>query len=102
MEALEEAPGENYGIYWSRVGEQGPDQAMLFYTQDGEVIAGLALACSRSEQRRLLGELAEVVGGQYGYVTEESRPPDTLAEFAALSRSASGLRLVDGKVLGAD
>lgn len=98
MERLQQEPGEEYGIYWDKIGQGDPHQAMLFYTVDGGLIAGLAVSGSVVELRPVLQEMASIVGGRFGYATCEARPPDTLAEFTDRARRSKTLRLVDGSV----
>lgn len=98
MAHLHEADAEGYAIYWRRVGEGEPHQAMLVYTEDGGMIAGLV--APPSTQKALLVELASVVGGVFGTVTREERPPATITEFVARCRRHEGLRLVDGRLVG--
>lgn len=61
------------------------------------MIAGLASA--RAVPADLLRELADVVGGAYGLVVAEERPPETADLFIEMCRMAEGPRLVDGALL---
>jgi hypothetical protein len=71
-----------------------PNQAMLMFTEDGWMIAGLAT--SSHEPAVLLRQLASVVGGRYGVIVLEERPPPTMDAFEEMCRNAQGPRLVDG------
>ncbi len=94
LAALERRGGEEYAVYWNRAGRGDPHQAMLMFTADGGMIAGLAT--SRPDPGALLQELAQTVRGNFAVVVLEQRPPDTLAEFRALCANATGPRIVDG------
>lgn len=94
---LEEDSSEEYAIYWDREGSGDPHQAMLFFTEDGGMIAGLASA--NPDSLKLLRELANAVGATYGLVVLEERPAGTLGEFRDLCRTTPTNRLVDGEFL---
>ena len=44
MQRLEQDEHESYSIYWDAKRADGPRQAMLFYTEDGAMIAGIGLS----------------------------------------------------------
>lgn len=95
------APEEDYSLYWNnRDAEDVVRSAMLFFTADGGLIGGLSVA---DDEPALLADklalLAEVLGGQLGYVTTEEPPPDTQKEFRAQVKTAPGPKLVDGRVV---
>jgi len=69
------------------------------FTSDGGMIAGLFTDSDEPED--LLLGLANVVGGQFGYLMD-GRAPDTLTEFELLCRTPSPLSLVEGELLYAD
>lgn len=96
MERLELESNQSYALYWDSDEAGARRQAMLFFTSDGEMIAGLvvpAVAASKA-----LVELAEVVGGQFGFLTTENPPPETSAQFIDLCRASTLTALVDGRV----
>lgn len=94
---LESELSESYAVYWERMDDGEPFQAMLFFTEDGGMIAGLS--ASRSEPAELLLELANIVGGRYGVVVGEQRPPAIMESFVEMCRRAEGIRLVSGRLL---
>lgn len=97
---LEEERTEEYAIYWDKEGSGGPSQAMLFFTRDGGMIAGLA--SSDPNSAGLLSELASAAGATYGLVMLEERPPGTLDAFRDLCRTMSTNRLLDGEFSWSD
>ncbi len=86
---------EDYSIYWDRVGAGEPRLAMLFFTKDRGMIAGLV--AHSVDSMELLRELAGIVKGRFGLVTDEQIPPDTLEEFIQRCRVWTGPRLIDGR-----
>jgi len=71
---------ETYSIYWNNLDEVSQiRQAMLFYTSDGCLILGLAVA--ESQSKRLLDGLIGFAGTQHGMFGHEERPPETAREF---------------------
>lgn len=101
IERLEQESSEGYGIYWGRLGVTVPDKAprvMLFFTEDGGMIAGLVVP-HHVEAATLLERLASVVGATYGQTVLEEPPPSTLAEFRLSCKTGTGDRIVDGQFL---
>jgi len=94
---LVQIPKSKYGIYWDQEAVSEPSLAMLFFTEDGGMIAGLAVPEEAS--KRYLGELAQDVRGRFGMVSFEERPPDTTEEFIYRCRSSGNLRIVDGMLV---
>lgn len=93
---LESKRDHGYALYWDRKNSGDPQQAMLVFTEDGGMIAGVA--STNPEPQRLLRDVADVVDGKFGLVVLEERPPDTLEEFVAMCKGAEGIRLVDGQI----
>lgn len=94
MKCLEENKDEGYSFYWNSQCESGPDQAMLFYTEDGAMIVGLSgvnLAPADT-----LKKISKQVEGRYGYFTIESCPPNTRDEFIEICRESTLTNLFDG------
>lgn len=94
---LERERAEYFGIYWHRPAHDPgePHDAMLFFTHDGGMIAGLGSAFL--EPKALLKQLAAVVDARFGMAVFEEPPPDTCAEFRERCRGAITARLADGK-----
>ena len=96
MRRLELETEENYALYWDGDENQYASQGMLFFTKDGGMIAGLAL--TGKYYAKTLLDIANVVGGQFGIITSENRPPDTKAEFIDMCRKSTLPSLVDGQI----
>lgn len=88
---------EPYAIYWSNTGEGEVRTAVLAFTADGALIAGLHVDGGRDDAVRYLERLAKTVDGRFGYLTGEEPPPDTATELVELVRAARPA-LVDGVV----
>lgn len=97
MTVLEKQPSESYSLYWDTTNESDIKNAMLFYTEDGELIAGFAV--KDSDHEKWISKLAKVVNGAYGYVSFENVPPDTKDEFIELCNSSDQIKMIDGKVV---
>jgi hypothetical protein len=80
------------------------EHVMLFFTDDGAMIAGLSVAGwdrPRAELEPLLVRLAGTVGARHGYVTAEEPPvSDGRDAFIAECRRRE-LALIDGAIAGA-
>lgn len=94
IDRLASEQNSSYSIYWNCIG--GPEQVMLFFTNDGHMIAGIG--GPKTSLERTLTELCELVGGRFGYVTSGSCPPDTFEEFESLSRNSTLPCIVDGQL----
>jgi hypothetical protein len=77
---------EPYGLYWHRPGGGADGTAMLFFTADGGLVAGVT--AGEDDARKALVELADTVGSRDGYVSVGTPPPDTTGEFIAQARAA--------------
>lgn len=97
MRRLVATPEQTYSFYWRHEWDGHRQQAMLFYTSDGGMIAGLAnFTCSPVD---LLQELAKSVEGKYGLVTCNSCPPECAREFVQVCRAAEWPRLIEGRIV---
>ena len=97
VEWLLARPHEPHGLYWRTPRGDGAAQAMLFFTTDGGLIAGLTVdddAAAADWLRRLAGS----VDARYGYVAFETPPPETAADFRAAAAGADPPRLVAGRI----
>lgn len=100
-ERLVGEPARPYAIYWTAGREANLVAAMLFFTSDGGLIAGLSLPDTQDGAiERALTDLAETVGGRFGMTLWEEPPPERAADFLAAARTAKGPRLVDGVLRG--
>ncbi len=95
---LEANPTEPYAVCMGATRPGWPRMAMLFFTEDGGCIAGVVVP--EDDAVEWLERLSECVGGEFGYAVHHQRPPDTLREFRQWAEEPSGLRLVQGVVLG--
>lgn len=91
---LVKEPDESYSIYWEPYDQSNNRQAMLFFTTDGQLIAGVADA--NKNPGKFLKEIADQVGGRFGYFTLDSNPPESAAEFKQLCRNSTENSLIDG------
>ena len=98
MERLELEPNQSYSLYWQCDESSQGLQAMLIFTCDQAMIAGLVVPTGT--EGRILLEIANVVKGQFGLVTTENFPPETSAEFIDLCRTSTLIALVDGRLRG--
>ena len=89
---------QTYNLYWNRVGDGQPHQAMLFFTVDGALIAGVAVP--EWDTAGVLAELAGTLGAKYGLVLGECLPPDTADGFVQMCLDGQMERLADGKLFG--
>lgn len=93
---LESRRHDSYAIYWNVESGLGGEQVMLFFTEDGGMIAGIG-GPTDSWEATLLA-ISTVVGGKYGYVTSGSCPPATSKEFKAICRQSTLASLVNGEL----
>ena len=70
---------ETQSIYWRRVGDGEPAHVMVFFTSDAQLIFGLSV--SENVANQFLAELQRHAHSDIGYITFESPPPETAAEF---------------------
>ena len=96
MQRLEKEKDGIYSFYWDTKSNSGPDQAMLFYTKDGAMIAGLA--GTHLDPAETLKKLSNQVNGSFGYITGENHPPATRDAFIDLCRNSEHTNLFDGKI----
>ena len=75
-------PTQPHSLYW-RNPRSGPVlHAMLFFTTDGSLIAGLTVATEDQDRAgAMLRQLAGSVEARYGYALAEAPPPDSASEF---------------------
>ena len=71
--------------YWRATGRER--QAHCHFTADGGLILGLSCP-EDTEEQELFAEMKRVFGAADGYVTYESPPEQTLAEFLRAARQA--------------
>lgn len=84
---------ESYSIYWNVV-DGISDQAMLFFTKDGGMIAGLGGLYLPPKEALL--SLQDNVDGKFGYVTSGSCPPGSMAEFILICEHSTLPNLFNG------
>ena len=89
IDRLLAAPEQPHSLYWSNRGSGGELHAMLFFTADRGLIAGLTVETDDPDRAATtLRKLAQSVDARYGYATGEQPPPDTTSEFKAIARTA--------------
>jgi hypothetical protein len=90
-------PHESYALSWNAESVKNVHaNAMLFFTVDGGMIAGLAT--SKPDPVEVLLSIAEVVQGKFGYITSENRPPDDRETFLKICQEATAPALVNGVI----
>ena len=88
-------PQQRHSIYWTNRDPGDLRNAMLFFTTDGGLIAGLTVETDEpSRASTMLRQLAESLGARYGYAACEEPPPDTTSEFKARAREGWGYESV--------
>ena len=93
MQRLEQDENESYSIYWDAENADGPRQAMLFYTEDGAMIAGVG--GPESSLDKTIAFIAEQVRGRFGFVTSGSCPPETVDEFKRICGESTLVNLYE-------
>ncbi|MEO8498208.1 MAG: hypothetical protein ABI614_24345 [Planctomycetota bacterium] len=94
MRRLEKDKNASYSIYWNATSNDGPRQAMLFYTEDGAMIAGIGGPNSGLDET--LACVAKQVNGRFGYITSGSCPPETIEAFIGICRESTLVNVFEG------
>ncbi|WP_018694169.1 hypothetical protein [Algicola sagamiensis] len=97
LRELESNQTESYSLYWDVIAHDYLNSVMLFFTDDGGMIAGIAV--SEGYETKVINDLTKTVSGEYGYVSYENVPPSSSEEFIRICNSSNHLRVVAGKVL---
>jgi len=87
---------EPYSLYWDVVDSEVIN-GMIFFTKDGGMIVGLAVAQNKDEY--FLKSISEAVGGEFGYISFDSPPPETQDEFITLCKDTDQAKLFLGKFI---
>jgi hypothetical protein len=77
-------PQETYSLYWRNKASSDLKGAMLFFTSDGNIIAGLfcnALENDSKIENDFLFKLKAFCKSERGYIDYENPPPLTVNEF---------------------
>lgn len=93
---LEKEEHESYSIYWNTASNNGPDQAMLFYREDGTMVAGIG--GPNASLGETLASVAKQVNGRFGFITSGSCPPETSEAFIAICRESTLVNLFEGQL----
>jgi hypothetical protein len=81
---LGENPQESYGIHWHSTNtEVEISHAMLYYTIDGHLVLGLAVA--PSVLKETIVRLLAFAGVENGLMGSEQPPPDNVADFQTMA-----------------
>ncbi|MGC3970164.1 MAG: hypothetical protein QM775_23400 [Pirellulales bacterium] len=78
---------EPQSVYWQRIGDGDPAHAMAFFTSDARLIFGLSVSEDAAEH--YFAELRRHAHSDIGYITFESPPPETAAEFCQIANESS-------------
>jgi hypothetical protein len=88
-------PTQPHSLYWRNPRPGHVLHAMLFFTTDGGLIAGLTVTTEDPGlTATTLRRLAKSVDARYGYSAWEQPPPDSASEFEAKARRAEDPRLL--------
>lgn len=93
---LESRRVDSYAIYWNVEGGLWGEQVMLFFTEDGGMIAGIGGPILSAEA--VFAAVSNVVDGKFGYITSGSCPPATREEFKYLCERSTLAALVNGEL----
>lgn len=96
IDLLESRSHEPYAIYWDLEGRPAGEQVMLFFTEDGGMIAGIGGHVESVADALIT--MSAVVNGKYGYVTNGTCPPATIEEFKAICEQSTLTNLFEGKL----
>lgn len=96
IERLENDHDSSYSVYWDCHSEDEPDQVMIFFTSEGRMIVGIGGPTGSIESE--LEKIATLVGGEYGYVTSGSCPPDSRDEFVKIATASTLPCVVQGQL----
>ena len=79
------SPQSSTALYWRSLAPP-PFHLMAFFLSDGHLVLGVSTA--ECEAQHWLARLRELVGASSpGYITFEQSPPDSVAEFCAMSHT---------------
>lgn len=100
LNILMKASNEPHSIYWNNPKNDSVRSGMLFFTFDGAMIAGLSVATEDAKEIvQYMKELADTIGGQFGYKAFEEPPPETVTEFIELTKAMPGPKLIKGSII---
>ncbi len=97
IDVLEKFKDEAYSLYWDSTENGEIKSAMIFFNEDGSLIAGLVVHEHCAEI--LLTKLSNIVGGEYGFVNFDSPPPATSEEFIEFCRISDQIKLLEGEII---
>lgn len=100
MQQLELDESESYSFYWNSIGNEICEQVMLFYLEDGSLIAGIGEPAR--EPLQVIQEMAKCVGGRFGFISSDSFPAESREEFIEICRSSALDSLYDGFIRRSD
>ena len=92
---LETDTSAEYSLYWRGGPGSNYAQAMLFFTNDGNLVVGLAVYGEPRE--RVFTEIAEFTKGAYGYVDFENVPALSKSGFMSRCNRSNGPKAMDGR-----
>jgi len=77
-----------YAVYWRNASESTLRFAMLFFLEDGSLIAGLSCYSSRNGglEEQYFKQLQDFCGSDVGYITYEAPPAMNTVEFLQLAK----------------
>jgi hypothetical protein len=99
LEALEINTRETYSLYWDSANHGEVRSAMVFFTEDGYMIAGITVADDTERRKNWLNKLSRIVDGEYGYVSFDTPPPLTSREFIDYCEKSDQVRLISRSIV---
>jgi len=96
LDTLESEEDESYSLYWNAVNNANIQSGMLSFTEDGQMIVGLAV--DEVDVKKRFEELASLTGGEFGYISLESAPAENQAEFVQYCKDSDQIRMVEGEL----
>lgn len=96
-EVLEQDLNESYSLYWDNTSDGDIRSAMIFYTEDASMIAGITVAVG--EEEAWLRKMSNFLRGGYGYIGFDAPPPETKLEFIDLCKGSDQPRIVEGELI---
>lgn len=94
IDYLAENSSSTYSLYWDNQSSIQPFLAMLHFTEDGAMFAGLIV--DQDSEDAFLDEMAKVTHSEYGCVLGVAPPPESAAQFIQLCREADSRHIIGG------
>lgn len=97
IQHLELSINTPYTIYWENLDNNEPHFANCFFTNDNNLIVGLACNANDKTERELLLKLMEHCGSRDGYIAYEQPPPCNTDNFMEIVRRSPPTKAIYNK-----